>query len=145
MASVCPACIEHPSLANYIQATPSVNECSYCGKKWKRPRGVPLRELLAHMRERIEVEYEDAANSVGYESAEGGYQLPTLDGYELLDEVGVGWLDNQRLQDDLAAEFMDTPWVHRNPYSLTEESARRMSWEGFVARQAPRALPPVGA
>jgi hypothetical protein len=84
------------------------------------------------MRERIEVEYEDAANSVGYESAEGGYQLSTMDGYELLDEVGVGWLDNQELNDDLAAEFMDTPWVHKNPYSLTEESARRMSWEGFV-------------
>jgi hypothetical protein len=84
------------------------------------------------MRERIELEYEDAANSVGFEGAEGGYLLSTMDGYELLDEVGVGWLDNQVLNDDLAAEFNDTPWVHRNPYSLTEESARRMSWEAFT-------------
>lgn len=132
MPPVCPSCIEHPSLAEYIRENASEMECYYCGKKWKRPRAMPLYELLAHMRERIEVEYEDAANSVGYESAEGGYQLSTMDGYELLDEVGVGWLDNQELNDDLAAHFNDTPWVHRNPYSLTEERARRISWEEFV-------------
>jgi hypothetical protein len=41
-------------------------------------------------------------------------------------------LDNEQLRDDLASEFMDCAWVHKNPYSLTEETARRMSWEGFV-------------
>src|SRR5690349_19563576 len=98
---VCPACIEHPSLAGYIEENASSEECSYCGRIWKKPRAIPLSELLAFMRERIEIEYEDAANSVGYETAEGGYQLSTMDGYELLDEVGVGWLDNQALNDDL--------------------------------------------
>ena len=85
MASVCPRCIEHSSLAVHIRIDASVHECTYCGPRWTRPRPMPLDELLGHMRERIEMEYEDAANSVGYETAEGGYQLSTMDGYELLD------------------------------------------------------------
>lgn len=133
MPDVCPRCIQHSSLAAYISANASIEECTYCGREWKRPRAMPLSELLAHMRERIEMEYEDAANSVGYESAEGGYQLSTMDGYELLDEFGLCWdLDDENLRDDLAADFMNTSWVHKNPYSLTEESARRIGWEEFV-------------
>jgi HEPN superfamily RES-like protein len=61
-----------------------------------------LSDLLPHIRERIEMEYEDAANSVGYETVEGGYQLPTMDAYDLLDEVGLGCdLDSESLRDDL--------------------------------------------
>lgn len=56
-----------------------------------------------------------------------------MDAYELLDEVGLGWdLDSESLRDDLAAHFLDCPWVHKNPYSLTEEQARRMGWEEFA-------------
>ena len=69
MPFLCASCIEHSSLARFIIANATANECSYCGKVWRRPRTIPLRELLAHMRERIEMEYEDAANSVGYETS----------------------------------------------------------------------------
>ena len=132
MSFICPSCIQHPSLAAHISENASERGCSYCGRTWKRPRAISLRDLLAHMRERIEVEYEDAANSVGYEGAEGGYQLPTMDGYNLLETVGVVWLDNPELFEELANEFMDTPWVHKHPYSLTEEHARQLGWQAFV-------------
>jgi hypothetical protein len=111
----------------------NADHCDYCGRKWKRTRAIELEDLLSFMRDRIEVEYEDAANSVGFDSGEGGYQLPTMDGYQLLDEFGIGWdLDNSKLRDDLAAEFSDTPWVHKYPYSLTEEQARRIGWQDFA-------------
>ena len=87
---------------------------------------------MVHMRERIEVEYEDAANSIPYDSGEGGYQLATMDGYDILEEVGVLWLENESLCDDLAAGFMDVAWVHKQAYSLTEESVLRISWEEFA-------------
>ncbi len=85
------------------------------------------------MRERIEVEYEDAGNSVGWESREGGFQWHTMDGYELLGEACLDWDPrSEQLRDDLADEFMDTQWVHKNPYSLTEEEAWNLSWTEFV-------------
>ena len=56
-----------------------------------------------------------------------------MDAYELLDEFGLGWdLKNEGLRDDLAEEFSDCPWVHQHPYTLTDEEAYAMSWEGFV-------------
>jgi hypothetical protein len=133
MPSVCPRCIEETSLARFIEANACDNECTYCGRSGKQPHAVPLDGLLAHMRERLSIEYEDPDNSVGYDSEEGGYQLETMDGYDLLDEFGLGWdLGNEQLRDDLAEEFSDHEWVHIYPYSLTEESKRSLSWSGFV-------------
>ena len=59
---------------------------------------------------------------VASETAEGGYLLPTMDGYELLGEFGLCWdLDSEDLRDDLAAGFSDCAWVHKDPYSVTED------------------------
>ncbi len=130
---VCFRCIQEPSLAAYVRTNASETECAYCGHEWKRPRAIPFDDLVDHMRERIAMEYEDPANSVGYCTADGGYLLPTMDGAELLDELGLGWdLENDSLRDDLAAAFDDQSWVHKNPYSLTENEARRVGWERFV-------------
>jgi hypothetical protein len=84
------------------------------------------------MRERIEMEYEDPANSVGYETAEGGYQLATTDTWDLLDELGLGNdLSAPNLHADLTNALGMAEWIHRDPYSLTEEQARRMGWQEF--------------
>lgn len=133
MSAVCSRCINERSLAKHIEKNASDYQCSYCGESWEKPRAMDLDELLRHMHERIEMEYEDAANSVGYESREGGYLLPTMDGYELLSEAAPDWdPGSERLRDDLAAEFMDTQWVHKNPYSPTEEEVWIWSWADFV-------------
>ena len=136
MPSVCSRCINEPSLAKYIEENASEEQCSYCsyrGTAWEWPRAMDLDELLKHVRERIEVEYEDAGNSVGWESREGGFLLSTMDGYELLGEACPDWDPrSEQLRDDLADEFMDTQWVHKDPYSLTEEEAWNMSWTDFV-------------
>ena len=136
MPSVCSHCINEPCLAEYIEENASEDECSYCdyrGAVSELPRAMDLDDLLAHMCERIEMEYEDAAESVGYVTREGGYLLPTMDAHELLFEA-CPYLDSrsERLLDDIAAEFLETPWVHKNPYSLTEEEAWNLSWTDFV-------------
>lgn len=133
MKSVCYRCIQDASLGSFIKANADQAHCDYCGKQWKKPQAMELHDVLHHMRKRIAYEYEDAANSVGYDSGEGGYQLPTIDSYELLDELGIGWdLDNEELTHDLALGLGDTPWVHVHPYSLEEGKARLMGWEQFA-------------
>lgn len=136
MPSVCSSCINEPSLAKYIEENASEDECSYCSYRraaWELPRAMDLDELLTHIRERIEMEYEDAANSVGYATSEGGYLLLTMDAYELFWEACPNWDPrSEQLREDLAAEFMETLWVHKNPYSPTEEQAWLWSWADFV-------------
>ena len=122
MPSVCSRCINEESLAKYIEENASEDECSYCGEEWEWPRAMELEELLTHIRERIEMEYEDAANSVGHATREGGHLLPTMNAYELLGEACPDWdLRSEQLGDDIAAELTETPWVHKHPYSPTEE------------------------
>jgi hypothetical protein len=133
MSFVCPECIVEPTLAEFIRANASSKECTYCEQSSDEPIALSLDELLEYIRERIEVEYEDAANSVGYETAEGGYLLPTMDGHKLLAAVGLAvFVKDVSLLDDLASPFHDTPWVHRHAYSLTEEQARRLAWTHFA-------------
>ena len=133
---VCCECIANRSLADYIRQSASEKECAYCGGRWTRPRAIPLQELLVHMRERIEVEYEDAANSVPYDGREGGYQFPTMDAFDLLEAVGIetGTPDgtNEQLYDALWEEFLDTPWVHKSFLSLTEGESLRIGWDNFA-------------
>src|SRR5712692_998202 len=130
--SVCGRCIEEESLAAYIDDNTSVRRCSFCGRRsTKRFIAMPLDELLDRIRERIECEYEDAAEHVLYESAEGGYQLPTMTSYEVLQEVGLG-VNNSDLFKALAEGLPDYPWIRRDPYSLPYEDALRLSWEEFA-------------
>lgn len=132
MCYVCYRCIEEPGLENYIRANASHNECAYCRKRWKTARAMALSSVVHWIRHRIEAEYEDPANGVGYESAEGGYQLPTTDTWDLLDELGLGYdLANQDLRQDIFDEMGMDLWVHRNPYSLTEEQSRAIGWSRF--------------
>jgi hypothetical protein len=131
MSYVCAECIRERWLAAYIKANADQNECDFCGETSDDPIAIELGDIIDHIRERIECIYEDPANSVGYESAEGGYQLSTIDTYEVLDEVGLG-VDNDDLREELADGVGGSEWVHRNPYSLPEEDALQMSWESFA-------------
>lgn len=129
--AVCGRCIEERSLAAFIDANASVRRCSFCDRRSsKRLIAMPLNDLLDRIRERIECEYEDAAEHVPYESAEGGYQWPTMTSYDLLDEVGLD-VGNRALFSALLEGLPDQAWVRRNPYSLPEEDALRLSWEEF--------------
>ena len=132
MASVCTRCIQHASLAGYISNNASEYECAYCDQRWNRPQAISLDDLVTFMMERIETEYEDAAERVGYASSEGGYLLETMDGYELLGALDLDWDLAPDLLRDLAGEFSDCPWVHKNPYSLPEEEERSLDWAEFV-------------
>lgn len=56
-----------------------------------------------------------------------------MDAYELLGEACPDWDPrSEQLRDDIAAEFMETPWVHQYPYSPTEEEVWIWSWPEFV-------------
>ena len=131
MSSVCPDCIRERWLAAYIRQNADQNACDFCEQSSDEPIAIELNEMMDHIRERIECIYEDPANSVGYDSAEGGYHLPTMDTYELLDNVGLD-VEDDALRDELANGIGLSEWVRRNPYALSDEDALRMSWDEFA-------------
>ena len=132
--SVCPACLNEPEyLAEFIRSNATLLECSYCGQRTTQPSAVPLDDVVELIQGAVSEEYEDAANSVPYESAEGGYQMTTYTSDEILYELGV-FSESESLMRDLANSLPDYAWVERDPFSLSRYDALRFGWEEF-ARQ----------
>ena len=89
--------------------------------------------LPGRVRERIETDCGDAANTVGHGSRGGGCLLPTMDGCELAQEIAAERdPGSERGRDELAAEFTEAPWVHQDPCSATREEVWTWSRAEFV-------------
>ena len=68
---------------------------------------------------------------MGWDSAEGGYLLPTMDSQELLEEVGLGECQGE-LFEDLCEAFSVHNWVHIDPYGDLLCDSLRYTWEEFA-------------
>src|SRR5882762_5563173 len=118
-ATVCGLCLSEPDyLSNLISTNATAQECSYCGRVTKQPTAMLMDELLEVISGAVSEEYEDAADSVPYESAEGGYQMTTYTSDELLYEMRV-FSRSRELMRDVADALPDYAWVERNPFSLS--------------------------
>src|SRR5690349_15698825 len=100
--SVCANCICDPVLAEFIEENASETSCKYCSRSSSKPFACGLDEVVEFMAEAIKDEWTDPANELPYDGREGGYQGETLDGWDLLGEVGFE-PDNQELFEDVAS------------------------------------------
>jgi hypothetical protein len=127
---VCPNCFDDYAIKDFIETHATACNCNYCENAAEHPIAAEMDEVLSFISEGLHREYEDPANSVGYCSAEGGYDIEPDSSYELFVELGFG--DGpQTLFDDLVSSFSDCHWVHIDPYGLPEDEALGYSWEAF--------------
>jgi len=124
--------MEDEFFKEFIRAFATEPRCSYCDSgDGRTPIAAPFDELFERIYEGVTSEYNDAADEpVPYESAEGGYQLPTMGNHELLFEVGF-YAGNDDLHDRIAQALPAHAWIRRNPLSLSEEDRLIIGWEGF--------------
>ncbi len=129
--TVCYRCLREPEyLSHYIQSNATSRRCSYCGRVRRLLCAISLDDLMEVITSGVLEEYEDAADSVPYESAEGGYQLPTYTSNELLYELGI-FSESEDLLNDIADALPDLAWADRDPFSLSRLDALRYGWEEF--------------
>lgn len=128
---ICWRCIEDYAVRDYILRKASATQCTYCGKRYKRIIAVEIDRVISFILDGLEREYEDAANSVGYESAKGGYLLPTDTTRELVESAFEDEELSQKLISDLVDGLPDCPWVRKHPYSQTDDEEWWSDWELF--------------
>src|SRR5947208_2906484 len=78
--TVCADCLSEPDIADVIRQRANATKCSFCGREDDEPFASDAEEIAAFVQERVGEEYEDAANSIMYITAEGGYQARTRPG-----------------------------------------------------------------
>ncbi|MGE6757731.1 HEPN-associated N-terminal domain-containing protein [Corallococcus interemptor] len=106
------------------------NACDFC----ENSPAAPLEVVVERISQCLGHWYDDAANHLMYVGAEGGYQGPTSDTYDLLrDEVGLELSEDP--DDDLFQAILsgleDSTWVRRDWARLPESQRLLESWDKF--------------
>jgi hypothetical protein len=115
----CTNCFSESAIIDFIKSDDIIGDCDYCGST--NIHICDVVDVGHFIMEGVERYYEDAANSVAFESAEGGYQFPSPHYYlnEILldqeDIFGETLGDPDLLMKDLVS-IDGTDYVRRDPY-----------------------------
>ena len=136
---VCAVCIGDRVLGEVVAGHAEAQLCSYCA----RLPSASLDTVLAHMLEAIRLEYRPASEeSPPWESAEGGYQAPTVSFPELLFDEMDDDVGDEGVRDDIEAALLpyDEAWFERDWYALRRHQQLIYSWRRFatVVQRRPR-------
>ncbi|MDP1843251.1 MAG: HEPN-associated N-terminal domain-containing protein [Sediminibacterium sp.] len=124
---VCSHHIDDYAIKDFILKYSDIGRCSYC----KNKRKVALvKDVVNFINNGLGVFYEDPANSMGYDSSEGGYLGTVFEIEELIDEVGLD-INNYQLQEDITNSFDNTPWCEIDPYGDRESEYLKYNWDYF--------------
>lgn len=132
-AYICPACVSDEDLQQFVRDRAEAKKCTFCKAKARKAIAAPAQDIIDHIVECITKHYEDPANSMAYESAEGGYQGTTYYSDELLDEVGLEFPNDTDdvLRDAVLESLPNDLWCDMDYYSLRPEEILLYSWDNF--------------
>jgi hypothetical protein len=131
---VCSHCFTDPGLKAFVEGEAVSTECNFCGEVAGEPIAAPVEAVGEYINDQIKREYDDAANWLPYESAEGGWQGKTWNRWELLaDELGIQLPRDSsgELFEALVDSVDECDWCTINPFGLDYEQRGRFSWERF--------------
>lgn len=132
---VCDECFNDEGLKEWVIAHAEANECSFCGRESDEPIGASISAVVEHIDVSVSQLYDDPANWLPYESAEGGYQGTTYTSQEILDEVGLDFPNDVdcRLRNVVADGLRNELWCDADPYALSPAEQLNFSWDRFCS------------
>ena len=134
MEYVCSSCFEEEGICKFIECNSESEVCDFCGNEDEQPIAAEVDDVGNHLRRCVEKEYENAADHLNYESAEGGYQGLHWDSYDLIQdelEIGLPNDDSGDLIRRLVDSLDDIVWCESRPFSLSTSDLARLSWDEF--------------
>lgn len=128
--NVCANCIGDPVLSRFISENASESNCDYCEQTQDVPFACTLSDVAGQMADVITEDWADAVTELPYDGDEGGFQGETLDGRELLEEIGFE-PNSDDLFEDLASYFDGREWCRQDHLALTPYERLRFGWQRF--------------
>jgi hypothetical protein len=126
--SICGRHIKERFIKKHIEAIGYPGICSYCKRKVEK-KVMDLDDLAEFIQGGISFLYEDAVEQVGYESAEGGYLMPTYSNNEIFWDIGLEM--DEKVFDDVIGSIEDIAWVNRDPYGGSPSENMMYDWNYF--------------
>ena len=123
---LCRQCVTDAFLMDKLDESSEDEACSYCGAM----PSADLVVLLDEIADYLATEYEDPANSMIYESKEGGYPIEPDNGADLVRELDR-WSDREDVVEDAAVAFSDSFLCQRDYWRSTDDEMLRYGWERF--------------
>ena len=134
MEHVCNRCFEDEGLCEFIECYAESTECSSCGRKDEKPIAADMDKVAEHFRMCVEQEYEDAANNLPYETAEGGFIGRYWYPCDLIEEELQLSLPNDN-SGELSARLLQAldgiVWCESDPHGLSPVELAKFSWRQF--------------
>ncbi|WP_331351574.1 HEPN-associated N-terminal domain-containing protein [Cellvibrio sp. UBA7671] len=131
-STVCTNCFEDHGLKKFIAKHQSCSTCSYCeNDEEEQVIACDFDTVLEYILSSITQNWTDPASAgVPYETAEGGYQLPTISTYELLLHINLE-INSGDLFDDVCSAIHNQDWCTKDPYSLADHEVLISGWDNF--------------
>ncbi|MBK7845117.1 MAG: RES domain-containing protein [Bdellovibrionales bacterium] len=129
-SQVCTRCFVDDELKKFIIEGSDGVGCDYCedvGAKKRKSRNI--NDVIERISEAIRGHYEDPAEHMAYETAEGGYLGSTTDTYDLLEELVE--VENPCVLDAVRGAFEHTLWCKKNPYSDDPSDVMFQDWTSY--------------
>lgn len=125
---ICVKHIDDNSIKQFIRKNYSHGYCDYCKKDLKV---VSLEDLLEFMMSGILNFYQDAANFMGYNSREGGYQGTIYSVDDLIQEnIGLE-TEPFEVTEDIVKSIEEIAWANPNEYYDNESDELKYHWNYF--------------
>ena len=128
---VCFNCIGDYALSNYIKHNASHKKCSYCSKSYSKNCTISLKNLIDYIMECIRTEWNIAVDAgVPWDSREGGWLLPTVDTWDLLDNSEpIDATDD--LREDILSSVHSDQWINERE-GYNDDDVVQDEWESFT-------------
>ncbi len=142
MPKVCSGCLRNAGIRAFIAEQEDRGRCRFCRKYGARGTVADLDEVVTFIWDRIGQDYDDAANVLAYDSAEGGYQGAVYDSEDILTEhvqLDIDPAHEEAILEAVVGDRGDFAWCDRYAYSPSAYEFLEASWEGFCATVKTRA------
>ena len=125
----CELCVTDEGLRLFVSRGPKHDQCDFCGAT--QAHGLQVIDLFEYMVSKLEAEWEDPNDSVGWSGRDGGWVgAKVLDTWDLLANIDDPF-ESDELR-DLFLSAVDRQWCQRDPYSLTPYGAEPIIINSFL-------------
>jgi hypothetical protein len=127
---ICAQCVSDAALAAWIEANLSATQCGFCGRQSEEPIAASFDDFVGVVLAGISFDWNHPdSEGIMYISAEGGYQAPISDSWEVFADYDIS--EDSDVVEALIDSIDTDGWVEREFYHGDDSQRLVWGWDWF--------------